>query len=449
MRHLSTREDELMIKFKLASMALAAALAVSGATATQSACAADGLQVGTAIRDVTPSFDMLPIPWGGKFPIPLEGVLDPVHVRVIAVSDDDSTALIISTESGKGPAAAQFVNLISEHTGLPPEAILYTATHSHAAPQFSKGEVNFDVPEGDLPSVERWARMTYQRMIEAVDEALADMRPATVGIGHSEGYINVNRRAAYSREVDGKKEEYNTLGWNPTGPSDKDVAVLEFRDESGVPIAFLIDYAIHGTVMYGNKLGPRGASAISSDIPGYASTYLEKANDGAVAIWVSGAAGDQNPIISNQIISRDPETGEFSEMLLADYALLDYLGRIHYQDIQAALSTITETSGDVEVSYDFAQTVIPALETGDYAVTLQLLRIGDIALVAFPGELFTTLGQDIKAASPLGETLVVTHAQQRDWQNGGYHADDESIAVGSFGSNAKYQPVTCRMPWSA
>lgn len=398
------------------------------------------LMVGAAIRDITPGFDLLPVPWNEGSLI-LEGVMDPIHVRVLALSDGHATALILSTETGRAPYGPQFVRLIADHTGLPLEAILYTSTHAHSAPEFSRRPARLDAgPDDNLPNDERWAIMTAAKMLSAADEALANMQPATVGLGKGESYVNVNRRGSYLREQDGQIEQYYSLGYNPTGVSDKELDVLEFRDMSDIPIAFVVNYAVHGVVMFGNTLGPDGHIAISADLPGYVSTQLENANPGAVALWLSGAAGDQNPIVSNQVISREPTTGEMIETHIGEYELLKYLGRIHYYDIQQALAGITAATGNVALDYDYLGTAIPNKDGGQFAVGLQLLRIGDIALMGFSGELFSQLGLDIKAASPLPNTLVVTHARQREEQYGGYHADDASVAIGGFGSNPSYAP---------
>jgi len=403
--------------------------------------AQDGHQliVGAAIRDVTPGFDLLPVPWNNGMVV-LDGVADPIHVRVLALSDGEATALILSTETGRGPYGPQFAKLVADHAGLPLEAILYTTTHAHAAPEFSKNPATRDAgPDDDIPNAERWAIMTAGKMLEAVDEALANMQPATVGLGKGKSYVNVNRMGSYLRDRDGQIEPYHAEGYNPDGASDKELYVLEFRDMNDVPIAFVVDYAVHGVVMFGNTMGPGGRSAISSDISGYVSTQMENADPGTVALWLSGAAGDQNPLISNHLISRDPATGAKTDTFIGEYELLKYIGRIHYYDIQQTLAGITETTGDVQIKYGYAGTTIPAQEGGQFHVGLQLLRIGDIALMGFSGELFAQLGLDIKVASPLPDTMVVTHARQREEQYSGYHSDDASARRG-FHSNPGYAP---------
>ncbi len=89
-------------------------------------------------------------------------------------------------------------------------------------------------------------------------------------------------------------------------PSDKTVAVIRF-ERSGAPIA-----------VYYNYCGPPGITGnldmVSADIPGAASNYLEASLGGdVVAVWSSGASGDQNPIFFNQ-------TYDLREIRIEDYA---------------------------------------------------------------------------------------------------------------------------------
>ena len=383
---------------------------------------ASDFMAGAAVRDITPTFDMLPL--SRKPAVTMTGVLDPMHVRAIALSDGEDTVLIICTETGRS-MGAQYAALVSSHTGLPLENIVMTSTHSHAVPEVT-GDVNFY----GSSNLEKWAKYTRDQMLDAVDEALDSLEPVTVGIGYGESYINVNRNSSYI--VNG--EEQLNLGYNGAGVSDKTVAAIEFRNLKGEPVAYIINYAVHNTVMHANTL-IYGQTGISADIAGLVSSYLEANNKGAVAMWVSGAAGDQNPIVQNDIYTRDPVTGEFEEYFNNDYAILKYLAKIHYYDVEKTLGTITGYTSDIDLSASYAETVIP----DDYPVALQVIRIGDIALACFPGELFSTIGLDIKASSLLKDTIVVNNCWSRYGQKNGYHADDAAIDAGGFGTNAAYK----------
>jgi hypothetical protein len=59
---------------------------------------------------------------------------------------------------------------------------------------------------------------------------------------------------------------------------------------------------------------------------------------------------------------------------------------------------------------------------------LQAIRIGPVALVGIPGEMFTALGLQIKRQSPFKETVVVELAN--DWI--GYIPDAEGHRLGGY-----------------
>jgi neutral ceramidase len=427
--------------------ALGLAVLVVGPPARAASSAGFNLRVGASIRDITPSADMLPLTRAPN--VEMTGVLDPIHVRVIAFSSGGATTLLVCAETGRslGP---QLARELSRHVGVPLEAILFTSTHSHATPEIAENWLNLLDPKerGSVPASEaavvkvtnqqRWGMYAQAQLLAAADEALAHMKSAAVGIGYAESYINVNRNAVYNKTTGGKTSEVVALGFNPTGPTDRTVAAIRFNDDDGKPLAFIVDYAVHGTVMHANT-NLNGKTGISADIPGMISTYLEQKYPGSVAVWLSGAAGDQAPLFQNQMLTRNPMTGALDESFSNSYDMLKYLSRIHFADVETALSKISHYDHNVQVNYDYRDANIPAKAGGDYGISLQLLRIGDIALVGFPGELFSTLGKAIKQGSPLKNTIVVNHAWQRPYQHPDYHADDAAIARGGFGTNADYK----------
>src|SRR5947208_15231866 len=69
---------------------------------------------------------------------------------------------------------------------------------------------------------------------------------------------------------------------------------MKFETIDGTPIAVYYNYAVHAVIA--GQL-----DQVSADIPGAASTYVEDSyDDNIVAIWSTGAAGDQNPIYFQQ-----------------------------------------------------------------------------------------------------------------------------------------------------
>ena len=414
-----------MRKLRLALIAaLVAVVAIPAATAQQ-------LHVGAAKRETTPKQEWLPLPATSRLQYAqLVGIIDPIFVRVIAVGNGKEPALVVTFETGTPPDPAVFLKGLSQHTGIPVEAIYYSATHGHSSPTTT---VNPEVPSSQL-----YHDFVYSQLLDAADEAIGNMRPATVGIGYAKSYINTNRQRFYELE-DGSV--VGAQGYNPTGPSDKTLSVVRFSDTGGKPIAFIVHYAVHNTVMYGNRYTDDG-NGVSGDIGGQVSGHLEKRFDGAVANWIIGTAGDQNPIISNEYFTPNPETGaqEIQLMGRAAVELLEFYGKIQFADTLTALANIGDEATNARVSYATGDSTLPPYTDGedDVLIQLRLLRIGDIALVGTSGELFNSIGVYMRDHSLLPHTLVsnkVLNYVEGPQPLSTYQADDDALIHDGWHTN--------------
>ena len=423
---------------------------------------------GAAKRCITPPAELFPLPknaGGSSF----GGVLDDLHVRAMAIESAGVRALFVAFDLGGVPSTNRFLPLLSEHTGIPQQNILYFAVHTHTSPNAGR-------PDPDptrIPSAETkekhdaYLRLLERQMLAAAEEAVASLQPARFGIGYGESYINVNRNQMYcTRRPDGTESLECGLGVNPKGPSDKTLFVAKFEDPDGRPIAYLVNYAVHAVVMHANRCFG-DLMAISGDIPGNVCSLLEKNHPGAVAIWSSGAAGDQNAIMMNQLYLPDPKTGARTVTSIegGDVNMLRVLVCRHLDDIErviphiqckAGVPHLTTTVGIVSVPGRDIIPVDPMRPRGEctysyenaapYEVRMQFLRLGDLAIVALSGELYTRLGWQMKASSPFSDTVLITHCANCCEINGrvinnGYIFDDEGIAAGVFGSRrTRMQP---------
>ena len=114
---------------KLGLILLAAILVVSLLIPSAVAEEQNTLLVGASMKDITPTEDMYPIEYvGSSMGSYLVNAAETMYVRVIAVGDGEDTALIICTDTGKGPYGPQFVPLLAEHAGVPEENIFFTTT---------------------------------------------------------------------------------------------------------------------------------------------------------------------------------------------------------------------------------------------------------------------------------------------------------------------------------
>lgn len=408
-----------------------------GASAAENESKDAQLLVGAAVRDITPTDEngLLPVPGIGREAGDMVGVINPIHTRVIAYQLGETKALMICTETGKGPLGDTFCKIISEHTGIPVEAIFYTTTHSHAAPEVVFGEFSEEEKEDDSNSM-KWARFTLSQMLDAADEALANLKPANVSIGYGESYVNINRTYTYTKE-DGT--QYNELGYNMAGEVDPTLVVIRIDDEEENPIAFIINYACHGVTMIANTTLD-GETGIDPDFCGQVSRLLEEKYEGSVAMWTSGAAGDMNPFISNQIMYPDPETGELVTVYSGETKIRDEVAYIHYDDIKKVLANNMEPV-DVDIlAYSEDKTTLPGRdEHDDVTLSLQLLRLGDIAFIGTPGEIFQSIGAYIRENSDLPYTMVVDNTW--NWPDSFlfYIPDDAGIITPGFGGDLGYE----------
>src|SRR5205085_4950675 len=126
---------------------------------------------------------------------------------------------------------------------------------------------------------------------------------AKLGAGWGFSQANINRRAI---DVDGKA----SLGLNPDGPVDRRIGLIKIEKQDGTPLALMVNYPIHGTV-----LGQENVE-ISGDVTGIVSEYVEQ-KTGAPVIFINGAAGNLAPIYS---VYPNPQSGHLNQfrVLLGD-----------------------------------------------------------------------------------------------------------------------------------
>ena len=375
----------------------------------------DALRAGAARVDITPPSDAaLPMSGFASRKQGFKGIHDNIYVRAIVLDDGNTQVALVAWELIFVPNAVweETSQRIAAETGIRPENLLLAAVHDHGAPSLSGGG-----PAS--PATAAYTKRVEDAAVEAVRRAKAQLQPARFGVGTGTAYVNVNRREFSSRQG-------WWLGFNEDGPSDKTVAVLRFEDLSGKPIAFLINYPVHAVVM-----GPENYQ-ITGDLAGATSRFVEqyylgkehprsdggarlrlrpeeRTSDGVVALWTSGAAGDQNPVTM--------ASGE-------DFTLVDALGQILGEAVARVAGSI-QTYPQARLWGGQRVVTCPGrrLEPGptprsEYKfsdsdpvnIRLGLVMIGRVALSAVSGEVLTPIALRLKRESPFTQTIMVTHA---------------------------------------
>lgn len=389
----------------------------SGACALALFCAppsarAGELRAGAARIEITPGAgEALPLAGYGSRVDPHKGVHDPLYVRALVVDDGERQAAVVScdvlyvTEEMWQRTSAR----LARELGIPAELALLAATHTHGAPSSRRVKPEFE------ERAARWTQRVEDAMLEAARQAKNALQPAKFGVAKGKAYVNTNRRA---RTADGGWG----LGINLEGPSDRTLGVVKFETTAGEPIAILMNYPVHGTVM-----GPRNYQ-ITGDLPGAAARYVERSfGDNMVALWTSGASGDQNPIYATQ---DNFERVEALARILGEETLqlagrIRTSSRVRIFGAQRVLTCPGQKRADESTP---PRPPIRFVDADPVLIRVSLLRIGHLALAGVSGEVLTMIGERLKAESPFSNTFMVTHA------NGavGYIPDDAAYDQVSY-----------------
>jgi neutral ceramidase len=389
---------------------------------------ATSFRVGAAKVDITPT----------QLPKNSEGILDHGYARAIVIDNGATRAALVSADAGMlGEQVWRTVSQrIEKELDIPAQNLIMNPTHTHSASGGSADQV-FNV-------------------IKAAKEKL---RPARIGYGTGVSYINVNRNI-----IDRKTNKW-WEGPNYDGPSDKTVAVIKFETTNGEPIAVYYNYACHAVVT-GNT------DMLSGDYPGATSRYIEDSfDDKIVAVFSSGAQGDQNPIYFQQ-------TFDLRDIRIKDYAsrgqdisnamppggqglnkqdptvkrLLDQqkqmilsMGQFLGEEVKRVMREMTRMSADGRIFAAQKMVSFPgrnrigqgraAVEATytdgpDVQLRLSLLMIDDIAIAGCNAEIFNMIAQRFKRESPIGRSIFVSMANGSG--NSGYIPNDAAFGYQTF-----------------
>lgn len=352
-----------------------------------------------------------------------------LFVRTVVFETDERFAIMSIDMPSMFPNDVRYCKTMLESAGIKPEHSWVTVTHSYSAlhtwplgddavPGVHVPPVFTEHPEL-VPIAQRITaayRDAYRRSLEG---ALADLQPAGVGFGRGLCAINANRHMETSE------------GWwqgvNHEGFADRTLQVLRFNNTHGEPIAVLYNYSVQSSAA-AEPIDELGGRVTSADLTGVASDYVEREyGDGCVAMFLCGASGDQVPLhkINYNEVGRG-KTLRRCSYGEAGFTLMQAQGNILGNCVvQAAESAqCTDTSPvirTVKSSYicscqkreDDMSRMKPSKEykfqlAGTQELPVEVMLIGEIALVGMFPELDGLTVAQLREGSPFEKTMVVT-----------------------------------------
>lgn len=382
-----------------------------------------------------------------------EDQYDACNVRAIAIEAGEKKVLLLSYELSDIPEVPALEHKIAQAVGYDPEDIIITVTHNHTSP-CDRGSRR--APEAERAAFrELFLAIELEASLKAVAAAVGSLRYAKLGYGEIDSYINAN-------EITRVPEIGYYCDPETNGYSDKTLALLKFVDENDKLIAVLMNHSTHATFAMGKDAN--GKFATSGNFTGITCRWLEDYfGDGTVVAWTSGAAGNQHPLLSEHFFLTYTD-GYKARVELpdgAEHLLMEHTGRQHAIDAVNGLAQITEYVDDIEIKHAKSYLKIenqkrthgkespppmpafygtgvrsdrpapaPAFvapeiaDDPEHPTTLQMemLILGDVAILGLGCELFCQIGRDIKEALQAKHTIIVTHTP-------GY-VGDNPLAVG-------------------
>ena len=212
-----------------------------------------------------------------------QGKFQDLHAKALALEDERGGQMVFVTLDLIGVPRTLRKSLearVQKAWQLPPESLLLNASHTHSGPEFRFGRAPAD--DGDFkPSTlgDTYGRDLEEKLLKLIGTALEMRTPARIAYSFARCGVAMNRRLP-------TKTGYQNSPY-PAGPVDHDVPVLRVEGADGKLRAVLFGYACHNTTL--------ALYQFSGDYAGFAQQYFEADHPGAVALFMNGCSGDQNP----------------------------------------------------------------------------------------------------------------------------------------------------------
>lgn len=370
---------------------------------------------------------------------PGQVVASDLHVRVLALEDARCERFVFITVdliAVPGSLATNVAAKVWAKWGISRERLLFNASHTHTGPEIRPDKVLFfSIPPEFASKIEPYVAWLEERLVDAIDLSLRDLRPATLSVGSGKCGFAHNRRtgrygegASYATDHDvpvllvevAKSNDPSAPVRTPAERRGKNEASGEAKGGAGAQeqerekqdgrpaIAVVFGYACHNLTL------PPSFVQYCAEWVGYARDYIEQENPGTLALFLSGAGADQDPEPMGTLELAHQHGREMASAVACALAgrlhRIDGDLRVGYGETELRFEPIPSTeqlranlkSDDAPLRVK-SQYLLDALASGKaipttYAAPIQVLRCGDeLLLIALGGEPVVQYALDFKA----------------------------------------------------
>ncbi|MBT3319810.1 MAG: hypothetical protein HN948_03340 [Clostridia bacterium] len=395
------------------------------------------------------------------------GVHDPLVCNAILCEHEETTVLFLVMDwAGIEVKDAKAIReRMADELNIPSENVIVSATHTHSGPYTI--EMMDDAKESD--KVRDYILDSTGKIAQAVAQLPDAMEQVSLWSAqtHVEG-LSFCRRL---RMADGKV----VMNWNEvdptdvvcaTGKPDKQMSVVGFKRADGTWQTIMVNFALHPAICVGRDW------LWSADWVHYLreslrNTYAEK----PIVHFINGAQGDVNHLnfekfcldafpeaerygyaLAKHVVSAiDGSCKAEDKLKVAGGAVALYKRTIPREWTKWAKAKWAHCKGEIPellhgIPSEFYAKEIIAMESqqGDkYIFPMAAVKLGDMAFVSLPGEIFSSVALDIKRNSPHEKTAVMGLTLG----SSGYIPDEKAFLEGGYetriGAGSQFETDSC------
>lgn len=327
------------------------------------------------------------------------GIHDRLLASTLAIEIDGDRALLIAVDVLQ--VTSEFATAVRDRllaeTGIEPHAVLIAASHTHSGPDLMGWDSGADA--------EVWDR-ALEAVVAAGKRAVHALAPAQAWWGTGQiDYLSINR-------ID---EE--------DGPRDTTVRTLTLRSTlDASPIATVVHFACHPLT-----LGPHNL-LISADFVGYLRNTLQSIFPDAPVLFFNGAAGDVQParfpydlranISFSEKAPKDAAWGGFRDAERFGRCLAGAALQAIERALPLSVTSVRCRRQSVDLPLRSAEEIERFIaffgfgpgsamrrwsQAGAGRSEVQAISLGELSILALPGEAFVEVGASIEQRCGAGD----------------------------------------------
>jgi hypothetical protein len=382
------------------------------------------------------------------------GVHDPLLASALYLNDGPQAAVLIALDllMLDVPVTRSMRRAVSERLGLAEQQVFINCTHTHSGPVTSRLLAWADDPTIPGPDADYLQWITEQVVLSAT-RAAAEAQAAEMAW-----------TSADARGVGGNRHASD-------GPTDPEAGILFVRRAGGGPaVAVTVIYGMHPTVLH------EDSRLVSADFPNYLRQELrERFGPSLVVLYQMGPSGNQSPrfFVTGQTFSeaerlgrmlgkavagglekltpRDfhgdcrlqgtlqtlelprrkmPPVAEAKQILDAYRTEYERLKSQHAEkaQVRTAECAVFGAEGTLTLAGLQASGELDKALNASRPIEMQLLQLGDVALLGLPGEWFAEYALELKRRWP-GKVFVTSMVNGHLY---GYITTAEAAARGGY-----------------